>query len=216
MNRAWFFGDSFTAGFGARKDTEYYSKYGPGQTFTKRVSEYFKVEEINVGVPGCDNETILSKITENLIHFHKGDFVIIGNTSPLRGLTPSNDGTKLIYQKLFDSKPYSESKGYSDNQASEILQKYCIKFKSGYEELWSSHYNKMFLDIIKYLKTKDITALLWDYSVWSEEIEPGMRFENIEQHTKGDIYDLHWSFEGHRKVAEWIVEGLNSDKIYLK
>lgn len=216
MNKAWFFGDSFTAGDTAREGSEYYCHFGPGITFPEIISNHFNFEEVNTAQPGCCNETILTRLIENIKNIKEGDLVVIGNTSPLRGLTPSNDGTKLIFQKLFDSKPYSESKGYNDSKAAEVLLQYCVKYKSGYEELWSSHYNKMFIDILKYLNTKNIKGILWDYSVWSEEITPGMKFENIKEHTKGSIYDLHWSYKGHKKASEWILKGLELNKIYLK
>ena len=215
MNRAWFFGDSFTAGTGVEVETEYYKEFGPGYKFSSIIAEKFNLYEINLGKPGCCNLTILSTILNNLEHIKGGDTVVIGNTSPLRDLVPSKDRSKLIDQKLFDSKPYKDSLANNNKELSEILINYCISFKDSNKELWNSFYVSMFLGLVRYFNSNGIKSLLWDYSVWSEETTPGMKFENIKQHSNGKYYDLHWSFNGHRDAANWIENGLVESIIFL-
>jgi len=215
MSRAWFFGDSFTAGTGIEIETEYYKEFGPGSKFTSIIAERFNSEEINLGDPGCCNLTILSRILNELEHIKAGDTVVVGNTSPLRDLVPSKDRSKLIDQKLFDSKPYKDSLAFGNKELSQLLINYCISIKDSNIELWNSFYVSMFLGLVRYFKSRDIKSLLWDYSVWSEETSPGMKFENIKEHSVGKYYDLHWSFNGHRDVASWIISGLEKSTIFL-
>ena len=216
MSTLWLFGDSFTAGYGAEKNSKYSLKYGPGKTFDILLGEYFNLNVNNFGIPGCSNATILSTLLSNLVYIKPGDFVVIGNTSPLRDLVPNKEGTKLIDQKLFDSTPYPDSLAYKNDRLEKILREYCIEFKKEYLYLWNSHFNSNILNIFKYLNTENITCLLWNYSVWSEEETLGMRFENIKEHTDGYIYDLHWSFNGHKEVFEWIKNGIESEKKFIK
>jgi hypothetical protein len=216
MNTAWFFGDSFTAGYGAEENSEYSYKFGPGKTFDNLLAEYYNCRCVNFGVPGCSNITILSSILSELANFSSGDKVIIGNTSPLRDIIPNKEGSRLIDQKLFDTSPYKDSLAYGNDKLETILRSYCLEFRADYIHLWSNYYNKMFIDILRYLESINISGILWDYSAWSEEEEKGMMFENIHQATNGEVYDLHWSFKGHQDAYEWINNGLKTGKKFIK
>lgn len=216
VNSIWFFGDSFTAGHGCRATFKYCQEYGPGKTFTELLSEYYSLKERNYGADGISNPTILSTFISEIPNMSPGDRVVIGNTSPLRDLVPNKQGTALIDQKLFDSTPYPTSLAHQDDKLEVILREYCIEFKSNYVQLWSNYYNRQFLKLFKFLEKIDIKCILWDYSVWSEEISPGMKFENILTHTNGNIYDLHWSFNGHNEAYKWIRDSFNVKKRYIK
>lgn len=174
------------------------------------------MKERNFGLDGVCNSTILSTLLSQLENIQPGDKVIVGNTSPLRDLIPNKDGTKLIDQKLFDSTPYTSSIAHRNEKLEKILREYCIEFKSNYLHLWNNWSNRQFLNVFKFLNRLDVKTLLWDYSVWSEEEQPGMKFENILTHTNGKIYDLHWSFNGHLEAYKWISKGLDMNKKFLK
>lgn len=216
MNKAWFFGDSFTSGFGAENTSEYYKKFGPGNTFSTLLSSYFNMQEVNLGIPGCSNYTILSNLLANIKYFQPNDVVVVGSTSPLRSLVPNKLKTELIDQKLFDSTPYTSSLAHGDDRLETILRDYCTEFYSDNIYLWSSFFTKLFLSSLEVAEKLGAKTILWDYSIWSEEESPGMKFENIYQHTKGVIYDLHWSFKGHYDAFEWIKKGLQENKKFLK
>lgn len=212
---AWFFGDSFTAGYGAIPGFEYYDKYGPDHTFSSLISKYFEAHELNYGLPGECNNAIFKTITYYLPYIKKGDVVVLSNTSPLRDLVPSNVRSELISQKLFNSDIYPSSIGYKNNKISSTLQEYCLEIRQPYIPEWNHHYRSIFLNFVNYFQSIGSISIFWDYSVWSEEEENGMKFENIHQATGGEIYDLHWSFKGHRDAFEWIRDGINKGKKFL-
>jgi hypothetical protein len=216
VTRAWFFGDSFTKGYGAEKDSRYFKEYGPGKLFSELLSDSFEAQEMNFGLPGKCNNAIVKSITEQLLYIKPDDIVIITNTSPLRDLVPHNSEPRLISQKLLNSGLYPESLGYSDNEVSEALIQYCLKVRANYIPEWNRHYRELFLNFTNYFLLIGCRAIFWDYSIWSEEEEPGMKFENIHTATEGKIYDLHWSYKGHRDAYEWIKDGLEKGKKFLK
>ena len=216
VKKAWFFGDSFTAGYGCTPGFDYYSLYGPHSTFSTLLSEYYEAEELNFGLPGECNNAILKSITAQLINIKEGDIVVLSNTSPLRDLVPSNKESKLISQKLFNSNLYTSSIGYQNKNISDTLIQYCLKIREPYIPEWNHHYRTIFLNFAKYFQSIGCKAVFWDYSVWSEEEEKGMKFENIEQATDGEINDLHWSYRGHRNVYEWVKDGLEKNKLFIK
>ena len=216
VKNAWFFGDSFTAGYGATSGFPYYEKYGPSNTFSSLLSKYFEAEEHNYGLPGECNNAIIKSITYHLPYFKKGDIVTISNTSPLRDLVPDKTTSKLISQKLFYSDGYPNSIGYKNKKISTALEEYCLQIREPYIPEWNHHYRTIFLNFVNYFESIGCKAIFWDYSVWSEEEEKGMKFENINQATNGVIYDLHWSYKGHRDAFEWLRDGINKGKKFLK
>lgn len=216
MRKCWFFGDSFTAGYGATKDFPYYKAYGPGFTFSSLLSSYYQCKEYNFGLPGECNNAIIKTIISKLPLISKNDIVVISNTSPLRDLVPHKSKPQLISQKLFDSNSYTNSLGYNSKDISETLIEYCIKIKEPYIPEWNYHYRSMFINLVNFFISIGCKSIFWDYSVWSEEEYEGMKFENINQATNGKIYDLHWSYKGHKEAYEWILEGLETKKKFIK
>lgn len=215
MSKAWFIGDSFTSGYGIGTGSIYTREFGPGKTFDQIIGEQLKAETSNLGIPGCSNYTIIKILTQHLTEFTAGDYVIVGNTSPLRGLVPNKNGSELIDQKLFDSTPYPESIAYKNDELEQILRQYSIEFQKDFIPLWNGYTNSIILNILRYISKQNITGILWDYSVWSEEIVEGMAFENISMATQNKIDDLHWSYKGHSQAASWILDGINRKVKFL-
>lgn len=224
MKKGWFFGDSFTAGVNATPGLPYYEWAGGGETFSKLLCRDFNVEEINKGLPGKCNNSIINSIIENLKSIKKGDLVVISNTSPVRDLVPvstdyrSHEDYKfgLTSQKLFNSSQHEESIGYNDKDVNFTLTEYALKVRAPYTSEWNAYYRNIYVNFVKYFITIGCNAIFWDYSVWSEDEEIGTAFETIVDATKGEIFDLHWSFKGHRDAYTWIKSGLDSSTIFLQ
>lgn len=228
VRKGWFFGDSFTAGVHANRGEEYYEWAGGGKTFSNLLSEDYSVEEVNNGLPGCCNNSIMRSIIENLQFIKTGDLVVISNTSPIRDLAPV-DSTKisdferkhrypfgLTSQKLFNSSSHPESIGHNNKDIDFILTEYALKVRAPYIPEWNSYYRSIFINFTKYFQSIGCNAIFWDYSVWSEEEAEGTVFETIVDATNEKIYDLHWSFKGHKDAYEWIKGGLESNTVFLQ
>lgn len=215
VKKAWFFGDSFTAGWGAREGEPYYITHGPGKTFSNLLSEFYGAEERNYGLAGKCNNAIIKRITDFLPEIKSGDIVILSNTSPLRDLVPTHTKSDLTSQKLFSSNIHPESIGYIDNEIDELLIQYCFKVKEPYIPAWNHHYRSIFINFVNYFQSINCTCIFWDYSAWSEEEEEGMKFENIYQATSSKILDMHWSYRGHKDAFEWIKKGIKDQKKFL-
>lgn len=216
VKKAWFFGDSFTTGYGAEQGSRYYEEFGPGKLFSELLSLYYDAQEFNFGLPGKCNNAIIKSITEHLSEIKKGDIVVISNTSPLRDLVPHNSKPELVSQKLLNSELYPDSIGFKSRDIANTLVQYCIKVRSNNIPEWNRHYREIFLNFTDYFLSRGCKAIFWDYSAWSEEEEKGMKFENIHTATEGKIYDLHWSYKGHQDAYEWIKNGLEKGIKFLK
>lgn len=126
MKNAWFFGCSFTSGFGYNfdeysdpesdsykenfdLDSDELWESAPYLNWCKDwktthqyeiwphlVSDYFGLNCINKGEAGASNQRILHKLIRNLANFKQGDLVFIGFTHPTRILIPTN----LEYPKI--------------------------------------------------------------------------------------------------------------------
>ena len=93
----WFFGDSFTYGYGCRPEYRYY-KYTldrKGKLWTEIVSDELNLIEKNLAIPGASNPSIINTIIENIKYINKGDYVFIGNTLPIRILIPDISTNKI-------------------------------------------------------------------------------------------------------------------------
>ena len=86
MNKIYFFGDSFTFGEGCREGFEYYDtiEYADKILWTTYVSDFLKLEEVNLGQRGCSSPHILSTLLEYSPEFEKGDYVIFSDSLPNR------------------------------------------------------------------------------------------------------------------------------------
>jgi hypothetical protein len=117
---AWFFGDSFTSGFGLNFDNEIkdlnirnkanygklpddlwdvlpYSKFNEYKENHKfliwpnLVSKHYNLIYNNYGINGASNDEILSTIISQLKNINDGDYVFIGVTRPFRIMIPINN-----------------------------------------------------------------------------------------------------------------------------
>jgi hypothetical protein len=224
MSKGWFFGDSFTAGVNANKYEKYYEWAGGGKTFSKLLCEDYNVEEVNKGLPGKCNNSVINSIVENLQYIKSGDLVVISNTSPIRDLVPVTQKYKqlddfkigLTSQKLYNSSEHKESIGYKDKDVNFALTEYALKARAPYIPEWNAYYRNIFINFTKYFLSIGCNAIFWDYSVWSEEEAIGTAFETIVAATNNEIFDLHWSFKGHGDAYRWIKDGLDKNTIFLQ
>ena len=145
MNKAWFFGCSFTSGVGYNfeeyldpesdsfkpnldlnnesvwESSQYLSWCKEWKTkyqydiWPYLVSRKLGVECVNKGEGGSGNLRILHKIIRNLKNFKKGDLVFIGFTHPTRILIPTNLKHPKISTLLLEPSTLGKSTGKKDD-----------------------------------------------------------------------------------------------------
>ena len=196
----WFFGDSFTYGYGCRPGYEYY-KYTInriGKIWTTIVSENLELNEKNMGVNGASNSCIVNTIIENIKYINKGDYVFIGNTLPVRLQIPDITDNKISSIKNYKCK-------WNTNEYT-FIYNYTTTFVIPFEGMWQDYYDNQYLNLKSIIRDKGANVLFWKHSKWGE-------YELIKDETNNKIDDPHWTWDSHRKMANWVLNNLNFDII---
>ena len=196
----WFFGDSFTYGYGCRPSYEYYkfTRNRIGKIWTTIVSEHLELEEKNMGVNGASNPCIINTIIENIKYIKKGDYVFIGNTLPMRIQIPD-----IIDNNIFS---INNCKYKWNPEEYRVIYEYTTMFIIPFEDMWKQYYTNQYLNLKTIIRDKGANVLFWRYSKWDE-------YEIIKDETDNKIDDPHWTWDSHRKMADWVLSNLKSDII---
>jgi hypothetical protein len=217
MKNSWFFGDSFTYGFGCLPTYEFYEKYPleRDKIWTTMVSEHLNTKEKNFGIGGNSNPYIIKQILENLPKFKKGDYVFIGSTFPYRIVYPDRNNDKintLIFDMVLFDKPDSDSeKNYLDKFIPDLDErKIILDFISSSvfndEKTWDSYYKVQYNGIVSLLNKIGINAYLWNRHHMSKH-------ESITSFTNSHIIDNHWSWNGHKTFFNYIIDKVENKLI---
>lgn len=179
--RAWFFGDSFIYGWGCRDKTNDHNKL-----MSQIISEYLGCEEINLAKYGYSNENIIFSIIKSLDKIKKDDYVIIFDTFSGRGIFVLDEWD--YYSSWPDDSYFEISKSehqvynlFRNNLSSKLL----IYYQTIYKKL-QNHFNSIGINCY-YFPSQDN---------WWEDKKISNNLEEI---------GGHWSFRGHRQVADWVI-----------
>lgn len=196
----WFFGDSFTYGFGCKPGHEYYkfTINRVGKIWTTIVSEHLHLHEKNMSISGASNLCIINTILENIKYINKGDYVFIGSTHPSRFLIPDITINKISSIKNYEYK--------SNSNEYKIIYDYTNMFIFPFEDMWENYYNNQYLNLKSIIRDKGADVLFWKHSKWWD-------YEIIKNETNNEIDDPHWTWDSHHKMADWVLNNLNSNII---
>lgn len=197
MNKAWFFGDSFTYGSGCTPSSPYYKNFPEkrAKLWTTLVSEHFNLKEENCGIPGSSIPLILSTVIKNLHLISEGDYVFLSDTAITRFLIPTT-GSKEITSALY-KKPENIKPGKHIDACLDYIT-YCIV---PYQQAWEQYYFSQYDSIRKVLNKNKVNVLFWSYLIWSGE----KKFHTIAQDTNGEVRDGHFSWKGHEDMSKLIL-----------
>jgi hypothetical protein len=203
MNTIWCFGDSFTYGDGCKPEDEFYKKYKKegDKIWTDWIYEWYDVNVVNIGRKGASNDMILDSIIFKFEEFKKGDCVIIGKTLSGRFDVPykNKNGEKVLVPVFAHFLMYNISEitdSYSEDEMKTILN---FQYYFSSNELYTKRQNDRYNFIIKILKEKKINVIFWNW----DEIHK--QYEKIDKASDFTILDGHWSFEGHKTFAIYLV-----------
>jgi hypothetical protein len=217
MATLWTFGDSFTAGDGCVEnlgirdgDFKYYKEYKQPDSdiwpniLGKTIGLYVK----NIGKSGASNDYIFDSIIDNFDLIESDDVVIIEKTFHQRFDVPKLNSSEFhtqyaeeLYMLSIDLK---NNKYHKDKLEIETILNYGILFADN--KLFKDRQNKRFEFIKSQLGNKVSKILVWDVL----DVLNG-KIQSIGEHTKGEIKDYHFSFNGHKSFSELLYK-----KLYTK
>jgi hypothetical protein len=206
--RIYAFGDSFTNGYD--DDTAIHVKeyirwkgYKP-KNLIDHLSSHYKCENLNLGVQGCCNLTILESFCENVSKITKDDIILINWTSPerMRVVGLNDEWVRIIPNGLgILNQTNISKKTVNEIMVNKTSKKYLLEVEN-----WATMINHAYKDY-KILQW----SVCWDYekSKHIKFINP--LFETIERETKGEVKDGHFSESGNYKLSKTVI-GLLKNK----
>lgn len=198
MKKFWFFGDSFTAGTGCLPNQSYYEQYRKDgdKIWVDWIKDTFEIECINDGVPGASNDMILDSIIRRWDEIKEGDLVFIGKTLSGRFDVPLDDRLEPI-RYHFRGKQLDELREKLTPEQLETIINFQFYFSE--HSLYEERHNSRYKFIIERLNEKKTNTFFW--YIFSEH----KKYETIVEATKGKILDDHWSFNGHKNFADYVI-----------
>lgn len=218
MKTFWFYGDSYTGGFGVTPEYAYYHLYEgdlPKKSWPELVSEYFNVECVNRGIAGSDNNNILDNILNDIPFFSETDMVFISLTFPVRFPLYNHSQGRITFctNNVFTQKRKKAEKYldvfFKSEKEKEILLDYIYTFVTPYTSSWRAYYLNRFNSIKKILDKKNIRTY-----IWSSEQEFNENNHHIIRECTSSVDDDHWSFLGHKQFADKVLQNIEQKKDY--
>lgn len=198
-NTLWTFGDSYTFGFACREDcpsgkaSKYIHEYRKDgdDIWPKLLSNDLNFNLKNFGKNAYCNYDIIESIIENIEDINENDIVVIFKTLPHRIKHPKNNKWEFIPNDEL-LKSYKTNKGYENFTIEEIRA--IISYWGIYvkEPAIKNRQNKIFDYLISRIENDKKGIVL----VEEVDFTTG-KYESIKEHTNGNIYDYHFSWNGH-------------------
>jgi hypothetical protein len=189
-NKIWTFGDSFTKFDYLKVDESIRNQI---ILWPDIVGNEMNLPVENMGRIAACNSMIIGSVLENCSKFEKGDYIIIGLSTPFRTLVVRDGKVESFLNQDYI---------FSKSQEDKIVYDYVSNVLYPNEELINQYYWKQINGLKALLKKMECNVFLWDYTFWE-------KFETNKKATKGKETDPHWSKKGHEDMAKYILEKLN-------
>ena len=202
MNTLWTFGCSFTNCEGCKPGDEYYEKYRNegDKIWPELVAENYGMVLQNFGINGASNDVILDNLIEQYNNIKKNDIVILGFTLPHRFDIPYKNKFTSVFNYFLETEKNEVLSYYTEEQLETIIN---FQYHFSYSNLFRKRQLMRFNFFIELLKEKGIKICFWRLL---EETEK--KFERIYNHTKNNINDGHFSYNGHIEFSKYIISKL--------
>lgn len=214
MATIWVFGDSLTTGDGCVETIgirdggfKYYNEYKKldSDIWPNILGKTIGFNVKNIGKSGASNDYILDSIIDNFDMIEPNDIVIIGKTFYQRFDIPklnSNEFHTQYGESLHILSTDLKINKYNKEKLEiETIINYGVLFSDNL--LFKKRQDKRFKFIETQLSNRVNKILIWD-------IDSDLRksIETISQHTKGEIKDYHFSFNGHKQFSDLLYKKL--------
>ena len=214
MATIWVFGDSLTTGDGCVETIgirdggfKYYNEYKKldSDIWPNILGKTIGFNVKNIGKSGASNDYILDSIIDNFDMIEPNDIVIIGKTFYQRFDIPklnSNEFHTQYGESLHILSTDLKINKYNKEKLEiETIINYGVLFSDNL--LFKKRQDKRLKFIETQLSNRVNKILIWD-------IDSDLRksIETISQHTKGEIKDYHFSFNGHKQFSDLLYKKL--------
>jgi hypothetical protein len=209
MNTIHTFGDSFTFGHGCVdkctfKDYYVYKKKDD-DIWPNYLAKKLGMNVINYGKSGFCNEQIFDSIVINFDSIKEDDIVIIGKTYHNRLSVPTESEwvSALSDNEITEEFRKPKLKKFFSNEEIETLINfhYYFSIKKLYEKRNNDRFNFFKKILVNNTKVKD--CIIWDMPKLYDS------FESINIATNGELFDFHFSFNGHKQFAKYMENIIN-------
>lgn len=210
----WFFGTCFTWGYGCRPQFEYYKDYKKegDLRWTEIVCKKYQCLGEMKATPalGTNYETI-RMLTQELLNIKPSDLVIIELVRPYGILRPNLKGTRIDNFGTWNIHWDKHWEGW-EKEDRDIGVGYWERFIKGKEEAWMKYFTQHVEMLRGILHTRGVKTLLW-HSEWDGTLE---EFHRIKEDTNQQLDDFHYSWKGHRQVADYICEKIDAQEFFKR
>ena len=222
MGKLWTFGDSFTYGQGCLPGDEYYeyTDLPTESTWPTIISNKLQLEEVNKGLPGNSTPYIIKQVIDNLSNFNTDDTVILSDTHSTRTILFNRRLKKIqpvaaeivYWQDLNKNSKHFLESYFKNEEEKQVYVEYLYNFIYREEINWNTYYEKQLNSLLLHLNKLKISTYFWSHKIWT----PKIKFNTIAQETNGKIKDGHWSWQGHKDFAEYLLERINKKQYEYK
>jgi len=218
-NTLWTFGDSLTDGF--RSTDTWAKEYNEwkgyvSKTYGEIISDKLKMNLVNLGKGGSDNNTIFETFCKNIKNIKKDDIVIIGWSSVVRFRLAENESRWKMFVPAYGGD--DQKKKWMDKQIKDINN---ISIKT-IDEILVNRMSHLYINeiniLINFLEyiVKDFKIINWSaYENGKINTNYAAFCERITTETKEEIQDGHFSEKGHLQLSEFLIDILNNNQKLL-
>lgn len=203
MEKIWFFGDSITKGVGCLKGDPYYDSNK--KIFVDIVSDTLGLSYKNYALDGASNEWILHNLLVYSDFMKPHDIVIVSDSLPWGTMMYNKEKDKLV--TINDLWIRQNDFLYNNQEEKKIINNF-VKLKRKYKDSFSDNFEKQIDSLKTLFKKNGVTLFFWSHKIWFENEG---EFETIYTATNGKVEDGHFSYNGHEKMANYILHLIDTN-----
>jgi len=207
MSKLWCFGDSFTAGGGLGEKSPFRKIYPEERKiWPMLVGEALNMEVVNHGYSWCNTTLLLKNLLYFLPEITVEDMVILSTSNPRSILMPPDGDSNLLRSIVIPNKDMflHAHSPYLNDIEREVSKMYAEQIIDPHLDQYDSFWHQ-YLEFVQNTLTRlGIRNYLWSWKLWT-------KFETITECTNGKVNDLHWSFNGHEQMAEYLLKKIKND-----